>query len=291
MLNNPLVSVIVPAYNHEAYISSTIESILGQTYKNIEIVIIDDGSSDGTLSTAQSFEATHENITVYHQSNQGISQALNIGLAKSMGKYVSLIASDDVMCSHKIEEQVNFLESHPQFSLVAGGYQKIDSSGNFIGTPIFPLDYPAEIHSDPYSGCSFLTMTALYRKSDLFKVGLFLPGIANEDWYIQIMLKKAGFRFYSLPSCCCLYRIHGSNTHADILKSIRSKKQLANLFDEHDRLQIIVRSYVHAFGLSKRYKSLLFQIYWGLRLILAKIFYYSALFALRIDFVRFRKRR
>ncbi len=282
MNKEPLVSIIVPAFNHEHFIFSTIQSLVAQTYSQIEIIIIDDGSADGTLNLAESFAEKYSHISVYHQDNQGLSQTLNNGLRKAHGKYVSLIASDDLMDPYKIEDQVNFLESHPQYSLVAGGYQCIDSSGNYLNQPRFPSSFPAEICGNVFKGCLFHTMTALYRRDDLFNVGLFRPGVINEDWYIQIMLRQAGLRFYSIPNVVCFYRIHSNNTHSDLHKSIRAKKQLANLFSMHERLQIILASYVHAFYLSMQYQSPILNVHWIFQLILHSFLYRPIIFLLKL---------
>lgn len=105
----PLVSVIIPLFNAEKYISSTIESVINQTYTEIEVLIIDDGSTDKSLEIAKKY-SNIDNIKVYSQSNKGASVARNFGLRKSRGKYIQFLDADDLISKDKIEKQVLELE-------------------------------------------------------------------------------------------------------------------------------------------------------------------------------------
>lgn len=113
--NQPLVSVIIPLYNSEHYITHAIESVLQQTYKNIELIIIDDGSTDNSLSVARSYE--RENVRVYHQTNQGAQVARNYGFSVSKGKYIQYLDSDDYLTPDKIKMQVKQLEQSDSMTI------------------------------------------------------------------------------------------------------------------------------------------------------------------------------
>jgi len=121
----PLVSIITPTYNHKNYIADCIKSAQNQTYTNWEMIIVDDGSTDETLSVAKSFAEKDERIQVYTQKNVGIfrlSETYNFALAKSKGKYIGILEGDDVWLPEKLALQVPTLEDDDTAVLSWGGH-------------------------------------------------------------------------------------------------------------------------------------------------------------------------
>lgn len=114
----PLVSIITPAYNAEKYIAETIQSVINQTYKNWELIIIDDGSTDNTSKIINSFK--DKRILLSYQKNQGVSVARNLGLSLVQGKYITFLDADDILPPRSLEVRVNYLELHPNIDLVDG---------------------------------------------------------------------------------------------------------------------------------------------------------------------------
>ena len=96
------VSVIVPVYNSEVYLSMCIDSIINQTYKNLEIILIDDGSTDNSLKICNDYEKKDNRIKVFHQENKGVSAARNLGLSLSQGEYITFVDSDDELIENGI---------------------------------------------------------------------------------------------------------------------------------------------------------------------------------------------
>lgn len=111
MNNSPLVSVIIPCYNHEIYVEEALNSVFGQTYKNIELIVVDDGSSDNSVLIIEKIKKIH-NFTFISQKNMGVCKTLNKAISLSRGKYVAVLASDDYWDLSKIEKQVNCLEQN-----------------------------------------------------------------------------------------------------------------------------------------------------------------------------------
>lgn len=126
--NLPLVSVVVPCYNHEKYVKETIESIINQTYKNIELIVIDDGSKDNSAMVIQEL-ADRYGFTFIHRPNKGLSATLNEGIKLSKGKYFCACASDDMYMLDKIEKQVQFMESNPEYGMCYGKIIEFDETG------------------------------------------------------------------------------------------------------------------------------------------------------------------
>lgn len=115
MPTEPVVSVIIPTYNRAGFISDAVQSVLDQTYKNIEIIVVDDGSTDGTKDVLAPFM---DNIRYYYTENSGAAHARNIGLKAAVGKYIAFLDSDDAYLPYKLELQVSFMESHPEAGMV-----------------------------------------------------------------------------------------------------------------------------------------------------------------------------
>lgn len=114
--NNDMVSIIMPVYNGEAYIKRSIESVLSQSYEDIEVIIVDDGSIDNTAEIIKSYN--DERIIYIRQKNQGQGAARNKGIKISAGKYIAFLDADDSYLSEKVEKEVNYLKEHPEFQCV-----------------------------------------------------------------------------------------------------------------------------------------------------------------------------
>jgi len=148
MINeNPLVSIISPTYNHEKHIADCIKSVLNQTYQNWEMIIIDDGSTDGTFAIAEEYAVNDHRIQAYTQKNIGIfrlGESYNIALSKCKGKYVAILECDDVWLSEKLSIQVEVLEQNPQCVLSWGKayLSSADLSENYYLAPKNTEDEP-----------------------------------------------------------------------------------------------------------------------------------------------------
>jgi glycosyltransferase involved in cell wall biosynthesis len=127
--SNPLVSIIIPVYNGTNYLRESIDSALAQTYSNYEVLVIDDGSTDGTWDLIQTYG---ERIRGIKKENGGTASALNAGILQSRGKYVSWLSHDDKYFSQKIERQVAYLQSHPEYRACYSDYLVIDENGKLL---------------------------------------------------------------------------------------------------------------------------------------------------------------
>lgn len=116
MVVSPTVSVIIPSFNRAYILSRTLESVFAQTYPHMEVILVDDGSTDKTEEVCQGFSK----LQYFYQENSGVSMARNQGVRKSRGEYIAFLDSDDEWLPEKLQKQVEFLESHPEFSWVHG---------------------------------------------------------------------------------------------------------------------------------------------------------------------------
>ena len=125
-----MISVVIPVYNGSNYMNDAIESVLNQTYKNIEIIVVDDGSTDNTWEIIQSYGNL---IRGFHKENGGVSSALNLGLEKMMGDWFAWLSHDDLWLPEKIEKQVDYISQHPDVQICYTGTNSINQYGNIIG--------------------------------------------------------------------------------------------------------------------------------------------------------------
>lgn len=112
MAEKPLVSILIPVYNAQKFLAETIENCLEQTYPNIEIIMVDDGSSDESLSIARTYEEKHRNIRVFYQENSGAPRARNFAFSQACGEYIQYLDADDLMTPNKIAAQMALAETH-----------------------------------------------------------------------------------------------------------------------------------------------------------------------------------
>lgn len=123
--NNPLVTVIIPAYNCEGFIQYSIESVLNQTYKNIELIVVDDGSTDGTRQVVLQYK---ENINYIEQANGGVSKSRNTGIHHSKGEYIAFLDADDIWDRNKLEIQMICFKKHPDVEMIFSGFRHMKNS-------------------------------------------------------------------------------------------------------------------------------------------------------------------
>jgi alpha-1,3-rhamnosyltransferase len=209
----PLVSIITPSCNHSKYIQQSIESVVKQTYKNIEYFVIDDGSTD---ESPEIIEELSKQYKFYFeiQENRGISYTLNKFINLSSGKYVAINASDDIWTLDKIELQVAFMENNPDIAVCFGNTLLINQTGE-----ILPYRFQRFYRSDSYEFKDILgfnhplrAATAMYRKSVFDNVGLFDEKCLLEDLYIWLKITHAGYKVMMLKSLMAFYRRHETNS-------------------------------------------------------------------------------
>lgn len=134
-MTNPLVSVIIPTFNRCSVLENAIKSVLNQTYEDLEIIVVDDGSTDETEDLIKDLRKAYpgpKEILYKKQSNQGVSVARNLEIRSSVGKYVAFLDSDDTWLSWKIETQVKFLEQYPNVNLVWTDMSAVDEKGSIL---------------------------------------------------------------------------------------------------------------------------------------------------------------
>lgn len=217
----PLVSVIVPFYNSQDYLAQTLDWILESSYSNIEIILVDDGSTDKSLQIAEKYLEIHENIFLHRQKNQGVSVARNLGISNAKGTYILPVDSDDMICEKYIEEAVKVLESSPNVKVVTAEGEYFGNKTGLIKLPEFNLNLLARKN--------LLSVCALYRKSDWERIGGYYPKLlGREDWDFWISMLKDGGEVFRLPFVGYKYRIR---TNSKRIRTRKLKKEINEILN------------------------------------------------------------
>jgi glycosyltransferase involved in cell wall biosynthesis len=140
MIENPRVSILLPVYNSELYIREAVESILAQTFSNLELIIINDGSTDRSVEILDEYQTVDDRIRLYqHPQNQGLIATLNHGLQLVRGEYLAQMHADDISLPERIMRQVHALDADPDLVIVGSAYELITQQGEFIRVDRLPV--------------------------------------------------------------------------------------------------------------------------------------------------------
>lgn len=210
----PLVSVVIPCFNHESFVKDSIQAVIDQSYKNIELIIIDDGSDDDSVQIIEDISKECEKRFVRfefrHRPNKGLSATLNEALEWCQGKYFSVIASDDQMLPHKTEIQVEYIEKHDDVQAVMSSVNWINSNNEIISER--KLSYKEYSFEDIFlSKQSLYACTQLSRLKSIKSIGGYKEGCPIEDWYMWLKLAQIG-KLVNLDKVFVNYRLHDDNT-------------------------------------------------------------------------------
>lgn len=210
------VSIIIPAYNKYHYTRETIESILNQTYKNIEIIVINDGSTDLTYQLENEY---NNSIKYIYTNNKGASAARNIGILKATGEYLAFIDCDDVYKPEKIKESIDALKNNSSFDFVYTDVYFIDKNGNKIDQKSYTKDHPGSGYIAKrilLSDFTITNSTLVLRKSCINRISSFDEKIfiaADRDFMLRLAIN---FKGLYLSNKLTGYRVGSGNTNKNI---------------------------------------------------------------------------
>jgi len=232
----PLVTVIIASYNHGPYIEQSIGSVLAQTYPNIELLVVDDGSTDDSVERIRALQAKH-GFDFQVQKNQGLTNTLNGAIARSTGSLVVPFGSDDIMLPDRIAIQVEYMDGKPEVGICAGNIELIDADGNLFpekrqrrDVPFRRLDFDDMfLERKPYPPAP----TLMIRREALEKVGGFDPTIRLEDLLIELKVTHAGYFIDGLNVVMARYRKHATNSYKNHRFMTDSILRIYALFSDH----------------------------------------------------------
>jgi glycosyltransferase involved in cell wall biosynthesis len=196
-----LVSVVIPVFNGERFLREAVQSVLAQHYSPIEIIVVDDGSTDGTANVARSLPET---VRYLHQTNQGPAAARNRGIDQAQGSLVAFADADDLWPEGKLELQLSYLIKNPQIDIVLGRIQQVLLSDT--------VDGQTQSQEFGETGLSVNLGSAVIRKSVFERVGLFdetMRYSEDVDWFMRA--RESGAAIVTIDAVTLFYRQHEEN--------------------------------------------------------------------------------
>lgn len=227
-----MVSVIMPVYNGEKFLKEAINSVLSQTYKDLELIIINDGSTDKTSEIISSFN--DERIKYYYQENKGQASARNLGIDKSTGEYLAFIDADDIYKNNKLEKQVEVLKNDLSYGVVYNNIEIIDEDNKVISEIKSELIFKSKEDFLAYSLFRQVIpspASMLVRREHLASIRYPVEYRNTEDYkFILDLASKT--KFYSINESLYLYRRHSCNVTSSHLKQVGAEKDIVKSFGE-----------------------------------------------------------
>lgn len=211
-----LVTVLMGSYNHEKYISEAIESVLNQTFPDLELIIVDDGSSDSSRDIIRKYQEQDSRVKpIFHSQNMGIARSANDGLKEAKGKYLTFIGSDDVWLSFKLEKQIDFIKDHEDKIVWSEG-QIINGEGTPTGQVMTQLLFSPK-KKDGNLFQELLQEDFIFGQSTLLKTEYAQETAFNENFryvndHLFFVALSRKHEFVFIPEPLAKYRLHGRNT-------------------------------------------------------------------------------
>ncbi|RRV08541.1 glycosyltransferase [Pseudomonas sp. v388] len=206
----PLVSIIAPCYNAERFLEAAMESIFAQDYEHFEVIVVDDGSTDNSVTMLKALQEKYP-FQLYEQPNQGVSAALNHGLKYAKGTYVSTPDLDDIMLPESVRLRARYLDEHPQVGCVGALITYMDGEGNDTKsqsrTEIERLRFDQILGGAVVVGAP----VALYRMQAIRDANGYDPDIRVQDFQMTLRIARRGYDIHVLPIVVTRYRRHANN--------------------------------------------------------------------------------
>ena len=275
--NKPLVSVIIPAYNHEKYIIDCLKSVINQTYSNIQIIVINDGSTDSTERVIKEFiNSTNSNINFISKRNEGICKTLNKGLNIAKGKYISCLASDNMFAPQMIEKEVEFMENNKSIGLVYTdayfiNFNKITNKKYTDYKQIIKKCFRKGIQNkDIYeillTDDIILASSTLIKKECFEVLGPFDETLKAEDYDMWFRITKE-YPIGFIDEPLCYYRIHDMNVSNKnlfmsfpiVIRILRKQLRDEPLKNKHIKKIILLINFLYNVLKNKKNKKNLFK--------------------------------
>lgn len=249
-----LISIITPAYNSEKYIESTILSVINQTYKNWEMIIIDDSSKDSTHDIISRYNIIDSRIRVISlEKNSGVSNARNIGISKAQGSWIAFLDSDDIWQPTKLEKQIELI-NREKVEFVFTGSSFIDSENKPLGTV---FEVPEKISYKKLRNHNVISCSSVLINKRFFSEFMMENDGMSEDYALWLKILNTGIDAYGINLPLLVYRISSSSKSGNKFKSFGMAYKVFRLLGYN-----IVRSTYftmrHLFASFKKYKKIYF---------------------------------
>jgi hypothetical protein len=206
-MNEPLISVVMVVCNVERFLAESIESVLGQTFRDFEFIIVDYGSTDTCKSIISSYAAKDNRIKFHEVSICSLPAARNAGCFLAQARYIAVMDADDVCLPDRLRLEIEFMEDHPEVGLIGGAVEFVNATNRRLGQYAFPSN-DQEIRSGMADHCSFCHSTVFLRKEAFTLVGGYRKAfVCAHDYDLELRIAEH-FKFANLKQVVLNYRVH-----------------------------------------------------------------------------------
>ncbi len=257
-----LVTVVIPAYNAAEYIEETVQSVLNQSIKDLEVIILNDGSTDNTGKIIDHLANIHPEIKVIHKTNSGVSDTRNKGLNLAKGKYILFLDADDILTENFLKGRIDFLEENEDYSICGSNILTFSQDQNTLETKYKAPDYNFLDDILLYANnVASIPSNLLYARNHLIKKGIrFNVELASTaDKYILIEAGNKGLKSKHLEGFPLHYRIHSNSMSQKMnLSLFRDNKHFFNLLKENHHIPnklkkaVLLKNHYMIAGMAKK---------------------------------------
>ena len=239
-----LVSIVIPVYNAAKYVKDTVESVVNQTYENWELLLVDDGSTDGSTEIIKRLE--EEDITgrikvLFPKEHGTAAKARNFGISNASGRYIAFLDADDLWEKDKLEKQIDFIQSK-QAGFVFTGYEFANAEGEGLGKIV---KVPETLkYKQALKNTTIFTSTVLIDISVIEKELVFMPEIKSEDTATWYQILRNGHVAHGLNENLVKYRRVANSLSSNKVEAIR---RIWNLYRKAEKLSLIYSAYNFVF--------------------------------------------
>ena len=209
------VSVIMPVLNGEQYLCQSLDSLAAQTYTNLEVVLVNDGSTDRTCEIAESYENRLNIRLLHHASCQGIAASVNDGIGNATGEFIAFLDHDDLLLPHMLQTQVQYLEQHPDAGMVHSDFQTIDAEGTVVEASVARCrdrKRPSgKVFRELFLDSFIVANTVLIRKECFDRLGGFDEKMIWGDYHMWLRIARH-YEVHYVPDVLAQYRQHSSQS-------------------------------------------------------------------------------
>lgn len=203
------VTVIIPSYNHKTFIEESVNSVLNQDYEDIELIVIDDGSKDGSVEILKEL-SRNKNFILIIKENEGICKTLNRALTIATGKYITFLASDDYMPTERVKEQVHQMHTHPDVDVIAGSICVVDATGKKLSFKSARKKGLIGFEDMIVRNVVFAP-TAIFKQEVFKKFGMYNENYLIEDYHMWLKILKGEGKILNVDNMWAFYRLSTGN--------------------------------------------------------------------------------
>ena len=248
-MNQELVTVIISSFNHAPYIEQSILSVVEQSYPHVELLVVDDGSTDDSVKRIESLQAIH-GFDFRTQKNRGLTRTLNEAIAQAKGSFIAPFGSDDIMHRERLSLQMRHIADKPEVGICAGNIELMNDDGT-------PYPKKRQTTEPPFRRMDFEDVflerkpfapapTMLIRRAAFEKVGGFNPEIRLEDLYIQLKITRAGYCIDALGAVLARYRKHQTNSYKNIRFMAESILRIYEDYADHPAYEQVRSRFINS---------------------------------------------